>query len=126
MDITELDPEEDCNLRDWPALDLVMSDWERTHSPLAHWHLQLQDGRTDQLYKELLIDDATFRLAKSNISFGLPTSEVPAVCRERYSQDFAKLKVQIAQSSVMQIRKDVRVNFSDQLGTIGTESEYPH
>ncbi len=52
-------------------------------------------------------------------SYGLPVGEADAVCKQRYSLDFAKLTVQIDSADVMQIRKDVRATFADQLGTVG-------
>ena len=53
------------------------------------------------------------------MSFGLPTAEAIDVCKYRFRNEIAKVTVEIASPDVMELMKDVRVNFSDQLAMIG-------
>ncbi len=57
-----------------------------------------------------------FKVTRIN---GLPLQEAERVCKERYQRDFAKLTIHIADPEVLQIKKDLRVRFVDQLGIIG-------
>ncbi len=95
-----------------------MRDWERTSSPLAHWFSQLSVANYKERFK-------TYRMSAhslsrfSNFSYGLPTEEAIRVCKEIYNMDIVKLTIQIMNPTVMEIKRDQRVTFTDQLAVIG-------
>ncbi len=84
----------------------------------AYWFYQLSDINYEKRYRSLRLDQSTL-IMNTNLSYGLPTDEAIRVCRQRYKNDVAKLTLQIADQNVMQIRKSVRLTFSDQLAIIG-------
>ncbi len=117
----ELDTNRLCNVYgDWGTIDRVMRDWQETNSPLVYWSKQITpSGNYMDRYKTL--DFTSKELAsETNISYGLPTAEAISICKHRYQYDFAKLTLQIAKPKVMQIMRDVRVSFSDQVAVVGT------
>ena len=80
-----------------------------------------------------------------NMSFGVPTDEAMRICKDIYRNEIVKVTVQISRPTVtlvrivnslitttifrqiyslIQIKKDVKVSFSDQLGVIGNEYTY--
>ena len=105
---------------DWSSIDMVMSDWEQSNSPLSYWHDAISDANYLKRYNTIRLDTQTL-ISSTNISYGLPTAEAVRVCKQRYQQEFAKLTVQIVDPNVMQIKKDVRVTFADQLAVIGVK-----
>ncbi len=121
MDRFELLPDELCDSkRDWSVIHMVMSDWESTGSPLAHWHRKALDYRgglgADLLPHAVLEQHLN---GDVNLTYGLPTYEALHVCRFRVRYEVAKLTVEFAEPTLVEIQKDVRVNFSDQLGVVG-------
>ncbi len=113
-----LDLDELCDPHgDWAAIDLVMSDWRRRHSPVAYWADRLSEASQSASGKRAAFGD--IHAFYANLSYGLPTEQVVDVCKSIYANDMVRLRVQIADSNVLQIKKDVRVRFSDQLGMIG-------
>ena len=57
---------------DWASIDLVMRDWRRTHSPLAHWYNQLagSDARHWADVREDFDEDSL--AGNTNLTYGLP------------------------------------------------------
>ena len=51
--------------------------------------------------------------------YGLPEVETNTVCKQIYKNDIVKLTLQISESEAMQIKRDIRVTFTDQVGVIG-------
>ncbi len=123
---------------------MAMADWEKSHSPLVYWMDTMKSTENSQcgrLYRvrgsqctELLFHFSkttvvglySYPLELSlmqgfplNMSYGLPLRDAVKVCMERFSMDIAKLEIQIAEPDVMEIKKDVRVNFTGQIGAIG-------
>ena len=118
--IFDLDVEDLCNeYGNWNTIDLAMRDWERTSSPTTHWFNELSIGNYKGRYKTYNLDHTTTVITYTNISFGLPTKEALAMCKHKYKYEVARLSVQILEPEVTQIKKDVRISFSDQLGVIG-------
>ena len=51
--------------------------------------------------------------------YGLPDVETNTVCKQIYKNDIVKLTLQISESEALQIKRDIRVTFADQLGVVG-------
>ncbi len=117
----DLDVDTLCNwYGDWTTIDLVMRDWQETNSPLAYWRNEMSDANYQRRFETLELDRETFRDSGiTNMSYGLPTDEAMLTCKRKYQSDIAKLTVQIIDPNVMQIKKNRRVTFADQLAAIG-------
>ncbi len=137
VSFTELDTLQLCNEYDWRHLGAVMSDWQATNSPLAYWINELRSDNHRKVADTMIIDTKLLG-TRSNISFGLPTEEAINVCRcdrktllaaikyfnyssfrRRFKEDFALLRVQIAEPTAMQIKRDIKLDFSGRLGVVG-------
>ncbi len=68
---------------DWTTIDFVMSDWERTNSPLVYWNNEISERNIGRRYMDLKLDDLTLN-KHANISYGLPTEETIRVCKDKY------------------------------------------
>ncbi len=116
-----LDVDQLCDYHgDWTAIEMSLSHWHGTHSPLAYWFAQMstEDYRKRHIGFRLPMSDVM--QGGANLTHGLPTEEaLGAVCRQIFANDVAKLTVQILDPNVMQIKKGVRMSFSDKLGVIG-------
>ena len=55
----------------------------------------------------------------NDVSFGLPKDEAIRVCKSRFKNHLAFIQVQIMEPKVMNIVKDIKISFYDQLGVIG-------
>ena len=55
----------------------------------------------------------------TTFKYGLPTWEVNNVCRQMYKNNVVKVTLQIASPEALQIKRDIRVTFADQLGVVG-------
>ena len=97
--------------------DPVMLDWAETHSPLAYWERRFSDHGYMWTYD---LPGRAFSDGHREMAYGLPIEEAVKVCRWAYSNNVAKLTVEIAEPDVMEIKRDIKANFSDQLGVIGT------
>ncbi len=121
MDKLDLSVNELCDPnRDWTYIHMAMQDWEQTNSQTIYWHRKLFDRR--QLWKSFNLPESLLQdhvRGKINMSYGLPTDEAIEVCKFRYHYDIAKVTVAFASPDIIEIVKDVRVTFADQLGTIG-------
>ena len=115
-----MDIEENCYDFDRTDTETLMSDWENTHSPLVYWFSQMRSDNYNPRYKTPMIDDINFGHAE--IYHKLPSDEAARVCESRYKNELVLVNIQIGKSTAMQIKKDVRVSFSDQLATIGNDS----
>ena len=103
-----------------PSIRRVMFPWQNTESPIVYWARQMaQLEASDLLEQDIPSVARTLDEDHTNFKYGLPTWEVNKVCREKYRNDVVKLTLQIAAPEAMQIKKDVRVTFADQLGVIG-------
>ncbi len=111
----DLDETELCQMdSEYNGFVMAMADWEKTNSPLAYWTSKLKrDGASLTLDKRILEGKPV------DFIYSLSREEAFEVCRQRFKYDIARLSVQIAEPDVMEIKKDKRVNFSDQLGAIG-------
>ena len=97
-----------------------MIPWQNTESPMVHWSRQMaQLEASDLLEQDIPSVERTLHDEETLFEYGLPTWEVNKVCKEKYRNDVVKLTLQIAAPEAMQIKKDVRVTFADQLGVIG-------
>ncbi len=103
---------------DWSTIDFVMKDWEKTNSPLAYWFYEMSGANYQERFKTYTLPDHVIS-RYSNFSYGLPTEEAIRVCKDKYRRDVVKLTIQIMSPDVMQIRRDMRVTFGDQLAAIG-------
>ncbi len=98
-------------------MELALSDWEKTHSPMAHWSKVISRHNTREPSN---FDLSTTATGSTRLAYGLPAeSDAIQMCRHRYRYELAKLTVQIVSPDVMKIRKDVKMSFFDQLGVIG-------
>ena len=96
--------------------------WQNTESPIVYWARQMaQLEALDLLKQDMPSVVRTLQDKEISFEYGLPTWEVNKVCKEKYRNDLVKLTLQIAAPEAMQIKKDVRVTFPDQLGVIGKE-----
>ena len=96
--------------------------WQNTESPIVYWARQMtQLEALDLLKQDMPSVVRTLHDEEISFEYGLPTWEVNKVCKEEYRNDLVKLTLQIAAPEAMQIKKDVRVTFPDQLGVIGKE-----
>ena len=50
---------------------------------------------------------------------GLPEDDAREMCKTMYRESIAKVSLEILDPKVLQIKKDVRTTFSDQLGVVG-------
>ena len=102
----------------------VMLPWENRHSPLVYWAQQLT-GKSmweDKPSVETTINDEGRE--GTSLEYGLPTWEINKVCKQKYRNDVVKVTLQIAVPESMQIKRDLRVTFSDQIGVIGKMGSY--
>ena len=53
------------------------------------------------------------------MEYGLPKSEVLRVCKDMYKKDITKLTLQISDPVAMQLNKNMKATFMDQVGTVG-------
>ncbi len=114
-----MDEDELCNeYGNWATVDMVMRDWERTVSPTSYWFDEMSDSNYRDRWFKLQLDDSTVN-SYSNLSYGLPTGEALNLCKWIYRNSIAKLTVQIADPEVVQLKKDIRISFADQLGVVG-------
>ena len=121
MNTFDLKPEILCSdVGDWLAIDMVMTDWERTSSPLIHWYNALNLNSYSERFRTLELEKDTVG-GFTNMSYGLPTAEALRVCKHRFTHDVAKLTVQISRPNVMQVVRDIKVSFTDQLAIIGED-----
>ncbi len=90
----EFETKELCNFfGDWSTIDFVMSDWQKTHSPLAYWYGQMSAANRAQRVESLELDRSTLSGGGSNISYGVPTEEAIDMCKFIYGPDIAKLTI---------------------------------
>ena len=104
------------------SLKRVMDTWGKTRSPLVYWARQMAQMNamgTNGLLQDIPSVEKTVDEGFTFFKHGLPTWETSNVCRKKYRNDVVKLTLQIASPKAMQIKKDVRVTFADQLGVIG-------
>ena len=71
-------------------------------------------GEDLPLLEETLKNDGS-----TKFRYGLPEVEANTVCKHIYKNDMVKLTLQISESEALQIKRDIRVTFTDQLGVIG-------
>ncbi len=111
----------------WKHINLALSHWRRTHSPLVHWLHQMQYGPQSGQNRQR-ISKRLLKLSKSAIAekfiYGLPMTEALRVCREMFSKSIAKLTIEFADANVMEIRKDIKTTFSDMLSAIGSYFQF--
>ena len=122
VDKFKLNPEDLCNqFVNWDTFSMAMSDWEATHSPAGYTADLLNEAHRD--HKKFGADFLDYmenrRGAIFNMSFGLPSEEAVAVCEGMFRYDIAQLTVRISEPNVVEITKDVRFTFSDQIGVVG-------
>jgi hypothetical protein len=114
VDTLDLNLDELCDEEgDWKYINFAMKFWERANSPLTFRLKTISDARQT-------LSEWEQKNSYTNFSNGLPTTEAVEVCRDVFKNSIAKLIVQMANRDVMQIKKDIKVTFADQLGTIGT------
>ena len=53
------------------------------------------------------------------MDYGLPRSEALKVCKLMYKNDVIKLSLQISDPVAMQLNKNMKAAFMDQVGTVG-------
>ena len=51
--------------------------------------------------------------------YGLPKADAAEVCKAMYRENIAKVTVEIMAPDVLQIKKDIKTTFTQQLGVIG-------
>ena len=75
---------------DWASIDLVMRDWRRTHSPLAHWYNQLagSDARHWADVREDFDEDSL--AGKTNLTYGLPQASCAQNSSDKKSRNTSK------------------------------------
>ncbi len=82
MNTVALNTNDLCNrYGDWKAIDMVMSHWERTSSPLAYWFRQMSSENYERRAEKLNLAGEREILIGRNMSYGLPTKEALRVCR---------------------------------------------
>ena len=97
-----------------------MIPWQNTESPIVYWARRMAKlEASDLLHQDIPSVERTLQDEEIAFEYGLPTWEVNKVCKEVYRNNVVKLTLQIAAPEAMQIKKDVRVTFADQLGVIG-------
>ena len=67
----------------------------------------------------LIIESASAGPGGLLMEYGLPKSEVIRVCREMYKKDVIKLTLQISDPVAMQLNRNMKAAFMDQIGTVG-------
>ena len=53
------------------------------------------------------------------MDYGLPKTEALRVCKEMYKNEVIKLTLQISDPVAMQLNKNMKATFMDQIGTVG-------
>ena len=81
----------------------------------------MRDKHHDKLGVEdlPLLEETLKNDGKTKFLYGLPEVEANTVCKQIYKNDMVKLTLQISGSEALQIKRDIRVTFTDQLGVIG-------
>ena len=110
-----------CDLTgDWRYIDIAMRDWQRTHSHVGYWSDRMRDYK--RLARTLRLDETKLiyhDIYSFNMSYGLPTEDMVEVCKATFSNNIAKLTIQVVDPDVMVIKKGLKVSFTDQIGVIG-------
>ena len=108
------------------TIQRVMLPWDNTHSSLIYWAQQMTHMSPGWGHLEDIPSvEKTIHDTETSFVYGLPTWEANKVCKLKYRNDVAKITLQIAVPESMQIKRDVRVTFADQIGVIGKmECEY--
>ena len=110
------------------GIDRVMTHWGHTQSPQVYWTRQMAWlANTNKLMDDLPSMKKSLSgyqtTIQNGIQNGLPLWEENKVCKKLYKNDVVKLTLQVSVPEAMQIKRDVKVTFADQLGVIG-ESMY--
>ena len=81
----------------------------------------MRDDHTGKLGGEdlPLLEETLKNDRYTKFHYGLPEAEMNKVCKQIYKNDIVKLTLQISESEALQIKRDIRVTFADQLGVIG-------
>ena len=81
----------------------------------------LRDDRMGKVGEEdlPLLEETLKNDGYTKFHYGLPEVETNTVCKQIYKNDIVKLTLQISESEAMQIKRDIRVTFTDQVGVIG-------
>ena len=53
------------------------------------------------------------------MDYGLPKSEAHKVCKQMYKNEVVKLTLEISDPVAMQLNKNMKATFMDQVGTVG-------
>ncbi len=115
-----LDAEKLCSVHSNPkAVERAMNDWYRTKSPASHWYYQMSNVNYRDLFNNYRISVREFNPPVDYSRFGLAKSDMFDLCKDRYRNDLAKVTVMISEPEVMEIKKNIKVSFSDQLGVVG-------
>ena len=67
----------------------------------------------------LMMETVNARPSGLLMDYGLPRSEVLKVCKDMYKKDVVRLTLQISEPVAMQLNKNMKATFMDQVGTVG-------
>ena len=77
-------------------------------------------GEDLPLLEETLRNDGS-----TKFHYDLPEVGANTLCKQIYKNDIVKLTLQISESEALQLKRDLRVTFTDQLGVIGETITLP-
>ena len=116
------------------SIDIALGEWERVNSPITYWY-----NRVDRYlrYDSPLYDPMEVYEDPSDFykfSYGLPAfnefhdglslNHAEEMCKTLYKQDIAKVTLEILDSQVLRIKKDVKTTFASQLGVFGKKCQH--
>ena len=117
----DLDVEALCDFKsdNKDSINLALSEWEKTNSPVAYWYNTV-DRYLDSGSQFYNPDMISFKSPETwTFRNGLPEEEAREMCKTMYRESIAKVSLEILDPKVLQIKKDVRTTFTDQLGVVG-------
>ena len=127
-----LENEKLCDERNPESVQFAMQEWRKTNSPYQYWHKKLQRLADERILSEFKMDFIHPKQDDFDLKFirgppiivpvplvnGLPFKEGLRVCKRIYSENIAKVTIEIATDQVIMTKKDIRVTFQEQLAII--------
>ena len=98
---------------------MALKEWQNTNSPITHWSNMVKrylDPDSEFYDPNMLNVETTDHYT---FLYGLPKRDAQKICMTMYKETIAKVTVEILEPMVMQIRKDKKTSFTEQIGVVG-------
>ena len=123
VDSYDLDVEALCDFNNDESkgtIDMALREWHRTNSHVTHWYNMV--ARYLSWGRNPFFNPDVFNFEPSDkweFYYGLPKKDAQEMCKTVYKETIAKVTIEILDPMVLQIKKDIRTTFTQQLGAVG-------